>query len=188
MLRRPVFFLAASVVATVALAAGCGSSANKAVSTSTTAPAAQTQTVNAKTPSVSSKMICATEGQQEIAGSLGVKPSKPLAPKWLHKVYSCDYVYPTGVMKLSVRELPSDAAAKQAFDRLGTEVGRLPAGTLLGQGTYKTRNGSMVVLKDSKVLLVDVSGLPAHFGKPPLSRNEVALTVAVTVMGCWTGA
>jgi hypothetical protein len=36
-------------------------------------------------------------------------------------------------------------------------------------------------------LLVDASKLPANFGSPPQSRSDVALTVAVTVMGCWTG-
>ena len=32
--------------------------------------------------------------------------------------------------------------------------------------------------KDYKVLLVDVSGLPAQFGSPPDTKGDVALNVA----------
>jgi len=29
--------------------------------------------------------------------------------------------------------------------------------------------------------------LPAHFGAPPETRADVAVKVAATIMGCWTG-
>ena len=57
----------------------------------------------------------------------------------------------------------------------------------LGQGTFRLPDGSIFVVKDNKVMKVDVTKLPANFGSPPLSKNDVALTVAVTIMGCWTG-
>ena len=40
----------------------------------------------------------------------------------------------------------------------------------LGQGAFQTTNGSVVVRKDWKVLLVDDTGLPAQFGTPPTRR------------------
>ena len=58
----------------------------------------------------------------------------------------------------------------------------------LGQGAFTTKNLSAVVRKDYKVLTVDISKLPAHFGVPPDSRADVALNTAATIMGCWTGA
>ena len=91
-------------------------------------------------------------------------------------------------MPLSVHEAPSIAAARAYYDDLGRKLGRHSAGTTLGQGTFRTNNGSVVVIKDNKVLLVDVSHIPAKFGSPPLSRDDTALSVAVTVLGCWTGA
>jgi hypothetical protein len=36
--------------------------------------------------------------------------------------------------------------------------------------------------------LVDVSKLPASFGVPAASKADVAINVAATIMGCWTGA
>ena len=42
--------------------------------------------------------------------------------------------------------------------------------------------------KDYKVLLVDTSGLPTQFGSPPQTKKDVAIGVALTVLGCWTGA
>jgi hypothetical protein len=50
------------------------------------------------------------------------------------------------------------------------------------------RNGSAVVRKDYRVLLVDVSRLPARFGKPIASRSDMSAGVAGVIMGCWTGA
>lgn len=57
----------------------------------------------------------------------------------------------------------------------------------LGQGAFTTTDGSVVVRKDWKVLLVDISGLPARFGVPPTSAADVADTVADVILGCWAG-
>ena len=42
--------------------------------------------------------------------------------------------------------------------------------------------------KDNKVLLVDVSHLPARFGKAAAPPSEIAQAVGSAVLGCWTGA
>ena len=41
--------------------------------------------------------------------------------------------------------------------------------------------------KDYKVLLVDVTKIPADFA-PAMTRSDVALNIGVAIMGCWTGA
>ena len=46
----------------------------------------------------------------------------------------------------------------------------------------------MVVRKDYKILLIDVTKLPAKFGVPSDVRGNVAINVAEAIMGCWTGA
>ena len=55
----------------------------------------------------------------------------------------------------------------------------------VGQGAFHTTNGSVVVRKDSKVLLVNVTGLPAQFGEPPTTSGNVALTVAEVILASW---
>ena len=57
----------------------------------------------------------------------------------------------------------------------------------LGQAAFQTTDGSVVVRKDWKVLLVDDPGLPAQFGIPPTSSGDVAVTVADVILGCWAG-
>lgn len=48
-------------------------------------------------------------------------------------------------------------------------------------------DGDVVVRKDWKVLLVDISGLPSQFGVPPTSSTDVGYTVADIILGCWEG-
>ena len=57
----------------------------------------------------------------------------------------------------------------------------------LGQGAFQTTDGSIVVRKDWKVLLVDISGLPPQFGVPATSSGDVAVTVGDVILGCWSG-
>jgi hypothetical protein len=180
--------LLVAALALVAVAASCGSSGDDSTGATATTTTEALRVTYGPQPSESAKMICAREAQDEIAGSLGVKTSTPPVPKWANHTYSCDYVYPNGVIKLSVHEVPSIAAARAAFRQLGVVYGRTGEQATLGQGAFYTRNKSMVVVKDNKVMFVDTSGIPDQFGKPPLSRSDVGLTVAVTVMGCWTGA
>ena len=134
-------------------------------------------------------MVCADEGRNEIAKTVGRQITGPLVGSWRNRVYSCDYVYADNTrMALSVKQLSNQAETIAYFDALGTRLGRMHALQGLGQGAYQTANGSTVVHKDNLVLLVDVAHLPATFGTPPSPRADVSLSVAATIMGCWTSA
>jgi hypothetical protein len=139
-------------------------------------------------PSESAKMVCAHEAQSDIAGVLGVKPTKVTLPTWVDHLYSCRYVYPDGVMTLSVRELDSAADTTSYFDGLATTMGRRPDNLPIGEGAFITTDGSVVVRKDYKVLTVDASQLPAAFGTLALVPTDVSTAVAMTVLGCWSGS
>jgi len=39
----------------------------------------------------------------------------------------------------------------------------------------------------ARVLDIDVTRLPQQFGQPPQDRSNIALSIAATVMSCWTG-
>jgi hypothetical protein len=182
-------------VALMLVATGCGggsSSPSSSKSSSSQGTQSTDPSITAKpagvTPSESAQMICATEAQRDIAESLGVTPTKVTTPTWVDHIYSCTYEYPNGSFTMSVKEMDNLAETKAYFDQLGTKLGRQPGSIALGQGAYATTNGSMVVRKDFKVLLVDISKLPDPFGQPPQKRSVVALSAAAVLMSCWTGA
>ena len=139
-------------------------------------------------PSVSAKMVCAREAQQDIAENVGMQDVLVTAPTWIDHTYSCRYVYPNGTFVLSVKELDGKAQTTDYYNALGTQLGRLPDSTALGPDSFLTSNGSLVLRKDNKVLLVDVSHLPAQFGKSGSPPSEIAQAVGIAVLGCWTGA
>jgi hypothetical protein len=138
-------------------------------------------------PSVSAQMICQRELQKEIAYAFGVHTIAPVSPTWVSHLYSCRYVYPFGTMTLSVKELADRATTTDYYNGLENRLGDQQRLNGLGQGGFAAPNGTVVVRKDYKVLEVDTSRLPLQFGSPPIRRSDAAITVAGTIMGCWTG-
>jgi hypothetical protein len=174
----------------VALAmAGCASSST---STSSGADVITTTSVLPQpagpTPSRSAKMICSTEGRRDIADGLGVTAEAVTSPTWVAHSYACQYRYPDGVVSLSVKELDNARATERYFDTLVALLGRQSDTLEFGQGAFITRSGSVVVRKDWKVLLVDVSRLAPRFGPSRLVPADVATSIAAAIMGCWTGS
>lgn len=149
---------------------------------------APTSVAAADGPSVSATMVCEQEAQDDIAEALGIAAQRVETPTWKDRVYSCRYDYPTGSFAMSVKELTNDSETRQYLDALAARLGRAQRVDGLGQSAFITGNGSVVVRKDFKVLLVDDSTLPATLSSPPLTPANVAMLVAKTIMGCWTGA
>jgi hypothetical protein len=132
-------------------------------------------------------MVCAAEAQKDLRSALGATPTQVTTPTWADHVYSCAYVYPSGTMTLSVKELGNTDETKSYFDKLASTRGRRGQNMDIGDDAVATRDGSIVLRKDQKVLLIDVAKLPKRFGEPPFDRSQAAVAVAVTIMGCWTG-
>ena len=164
--------VAGAVIGFALLAAGCASAG---------ASPGQSQA-----PAAATAMICQTEAIHEIDSAVGVTATVS-SPAWRDDVYSCTYKYPTGSMRLSVKELPDLRQTSAYYHQLETVMGERGVVANLGQGAFHTTNGSVVVRKDAKVLLVDVTGLPAQFGQPPTTSDNVALTVADVILACWSG-
>jgi hypothetical protein len=177
--RRPGA-LGASLALILMLAA-CGSSGGGASSPPTTRPLP----VGA-TPSEISKMVCSAKAQKELADPLGVTAAVT-PPTWAADLYACTYRYPDGSFSLSIKELSSWPETYDYFDGLRRTLGQTGSVKDLGQAAFTTGNGSIVVRKDWKVLLVDISGLPDQFGAPATSRGDVAFTIADVILGCWAG-
>ena len=115
---------------------------------------------------------------------LGVRTTQPVVPTWSDHIYSCRYTYNKAVMVLSVKELSNKTETDAYFTSLKHRFGQVQD---LGESAFTTKNRSLVVRKDYKVLLVDISGLPGRFGDPPSSRGKIAIKVGATIMNCWTG-
>ena len=163
----------------VLLASGCGAAKVAAGATEAPSPAGPT-------PSAIATMICRSEAIAEINSAIGTS-AVVAKPTWIDHLYSCRYRYPTGTMRLSVKELSSWAQTTRYFDSLGIRLGDTATIPNLGQGAFQTKDGSVVVRKDWKVLLVDVAGLPGQVGQPPVSPGNAAVTVADVILGCWNG-
>ncbi|MGO9875298.1 MAG: hypothetical protein ACLPVY_16010 [Acidimicrobiia bacterium] len=180
------------------LALGACSSGGSGKAATTTAPATSATGVDqlsssswevAKpTPSTSAQMVCQKEAREEIASSLGVTETRVTTPTWdvAEHLYSCTYVYPTGTITLSVKELSNEAETTAYFDSIEHKYGTTQPLIGLGQGAEILQNSDVVVRKDYKVLLVDVQDLPANF-IPLMGRSDVATNIAAVIMGCWSG-
>lgn len=176
------------LAAVITMAVACSSSSpTAATKTNGTVGAVPPQPAG-KNPSASAKMVCAKEAQNELGSGLGVTPVQVTRPTWVDHVYACQYVYPTGTLSLSVKELDSARQTTSYYEAFAARLGRRPGRLAVGQGAYVTTDGSVVVRKDWKVLLVDVSRLSNPFGQPPQSPSDTGLTVAATILSCWSGA
>jgi len=139
------------------------------------------------TPSVSAKMICRHEVVADLARVLGVATVATPSATWSRHRYTCPYRYRDGTMVLSVQALPTLAGTRAYMTSLGSALGVAGVVANVGQGAFATKDGSVVSRKDNKVLLVNVRGLPATFGRPATARGEVALTVTQVIFACWRG-
>ena len=140
------------------------------------------------TPSVSARMICRHESIVAIADqSVGEPTITAPQATWSHHRYTCTYRYANATMVLWVQELPSLRATRAYMASVGRARGDAQRIANVGQGSFATTDGSTVSRKDNKVLVVDVHGLPATFGRPPVSRADIALSVTQLIFACWRG-
>ncbi len=181
--RPRAFHRAVAVLLT--LAGGAGGAGCASTGTATT-PTARVPLPAGRTPSAISQMVCSARTQDDLATVLGVTATVS-PPTWANHVYSCRYSYADGSFTLSVKELSSWPQTYAYFDGTATRLGNSGRASGLGQGAFNTANGSVVVRKDWKVLVVDISGLPPRFGVPATSAADVAYTIADVIMGCWAG-
>jgi hypothetical protein len=187
-MRQPKTLLVLAGFACMLSLTGCGGSKPATPPGNSQKATVQAAQPARATPSASAKMICAPKTQTELASALGVHTTRPVVPTWANHLYSCRYTYHNAVMVLSVKELSSQAQTNAYFTSLAHRLGQSQRPSLIYRGAFfPTKNRSAVVRKDYKVLLVDITGLPAHFGAPPENRADIAIKVAATIMDCWTG-
>lgn len=140
-------------------------------------------------PSAAAKMVCGDETRTNIIRILALPGAPRTSDSWVGKLYTCTYVLPAGSLILSVKETAGPAAARAHFDDLqqrqasATPIEGL---TNLGLPAFETPSGSVVFVKDSFVLTVDATALPATLGPHDVSRNALAYETATAVLACWS--
>lgn len=162
--------------------AGCSSASTSSSGSSTT----EAPLPAGAQPSELAKQVCQETARKDIASALG-ESATVSTPTWVDHLYSCRYDYPTGSIGLSIKELSSWDETFAYFNGLAKTMGKDRDLQGLGQGAFQTADGSVVVRKDWKVLLVDISHLPPKFGVPPTASGYVAVTVGDVILNCWSG-
>jgi hypothetical protein len=118
-------------------------------------------------------------------------PSTPATTTaWADHLFTCTYHLPTGRLVLSVKEPPDTATATTYYSTLRQQSGvthPLTAAQGLGNPGFESANGTVVVLKDGKVLRVDATGMPQVSGPNMIARADLAYEVATDILGCWQG-
>jgi hypothetical protein len=191
-MRRLLILFVLPIAAATLAACGSSSTTSTGSAATTTTPelfSSKSYEQAKPNPSISAKMICEKEAQADIASSLGIKATRVTQPTWIRAqhVYSCTYVYPNGNIVLSVKEMSSASETTAYYNSIVKQYGTIQPLTGLGQGAWVLKNDDVVVRKDYKVLLVNVAGIPKKF-QPLLTSSDVAINVAVSIMGCWSGA
>jgi hypothetical protein len=168
---------AASFLALLILLAGCGA---------TPASGSDAGASTGKPPA-SAAMICDADIKSKVREALSLAGPPSTEWRWSNGVYTCDYHLPMGRMSLQVTVLAGARQARTLFnaDRARTPGARPLAG--LGERAIGTENGTVLVLKDNQILVVDTTRLPPEFGANGQRRTDLAYEVASDVMGCWTG-
>ena len=137
-------------------------------------------------PSASALMICSEEVRSDVSKVAALATPPASMSMFADHLYTCTYTLPTGRLTVSVKDLTSPAATTSYF----TDVRHRLTGSAdlagLGDGAFGTPAGTVVLRKDSHVLEVDASHLPAVFGKQSEKRADFAYEIASDILGCWT--
>ncbi len=134
-------------------------------------------------------MVCGDETRTNIVRILSLPVPPRTTDKWAEKLYTCTYALPAGPLVLSVKETPDPAAARVYFDglRRSTASARPIEGMAnLGLPAFQSTAGSVAFVKDSFVLTVDATTLPATLGPHSVSRSAFAYEIATAVLACWS--
>ncbi len=141
----------------------------------------------ADAPSPQAEMVCQPEAQQDIQDLIGVVPTTVGPIQYANHTTTCRYVYANGSFTLVVQDLPNELVTTRTYEALAGKLGKVDSIDLPDAQAFSTNDGSVVLRRDTKVMLVDVTQLPATFGSPPSPRADAARLIMKAVLNCWVG-
>jgi hypothetical protein len=180
--------VAGGLAALAVLVAGCGGQ-SAPPSGPPTGPSLGPAVVTAlpDAPSPQAEMVCAPEAQQDIQDLIGVVPTAVGPIQYANHTSTCRYAYANGAFTLVVQDLPNDITTTRTYEALAGTLGKIDSIDLPDAQAFTTNDGSIVLRRDTKVMLVDVAQLPGTFGSPPSPRADAARLIMKAVLNCWVG-
>lgn len=145
-------------------------------------------TPTADGPSEASLMVCGDQPMDRLTSILKLDSKPHTINDWADSTFTCTYHLDEGALKISVKEVTDQAAALEHFEveqALAKDAKPIEGLANLGFPAYETAAGSAVFQKDSFVLHVDASDLPATLGPNNITRNALAYQLSTTILACW---
>ena len=139
-------------------------------------------------PSEAAKMVCGDQPMDRLTSILDLEQDPHTVDSWADSTFTCIYHLDEGALEISVKEAPDEAKALTYFDAmqaLAKDAAPIEGLANLGFPAYETADGSAVFQKDSFVLQVDASDLPATIGPDAITRNALAYQLSTTILACW---
>jgi hypothetical protein len=143
---------------------------------------------SAEGPSEAAKMVCGDQPMDRLTSILDLKQDPHTVNSWADSTFTCIYHLDEGALEISVKEAADQSTALnyfQAMQALAVDAKPIEGLANLGFPAYETEDGSAVFQKDSFVLQVDASDLPATLGPDAITRNALAYQLSTTILACW---
>ncbi|MET4060287.1 hypothetical protein ABIB35_001832 [Arthrobacter sp. UYP6] len=139
-------------------------------------------------PSEAALMVCGDQPVERLTSMLDLEQNPHTINDWVDDTFTCTYHLQEGALEISVQEAPDQTMALTYFEAkqaLAQDAKPIEGLANLGFPAYETADGSAVFQKDSFVLQVDASALPATLGPDGISRNALAYQLSTTILACW---
>ncbi|MCU1516654.1 MAG: hypothetical protein JWQ75_1375, partial [Pseudarthrobacter sp.] len=139
-------------------------------------------------PSSAALMVCGDQPMDRLTSILDLDTDPHTINDWVDSTFTCTYHLQEGALDISVQEDPDPATALKHFEAmqaLAKDATPIEGLANLGFPAYETADGSAVFQKDSSILKVDASDLPAALGPDSITRNALAYQLSTTILACW---
>lgn len=142
----------------------------------------------ADAPSDAALMICGDQPKDRLTAILDLDTAPHTINDWADSTFTCTYHLEEGDLAISVQDAGTKASALTYFEAkqaLAKDAKPIEGLANLGFPAYETADGSAVFQKDSMILQVDASDLPATLGPDNVTRNALAYQLSTTILACW---
>jgi hypothetical protein len=139
-------------------------------------------------PSAAALMVCGDQPKERLRAILDLDSDPHTINNWADSTFTCTYHLAEGALVISVQDATDQASARKYFDAmqaLAKDAAPIQGLANLGFPAYETDDGSAVFQKDSFVLKVDASALPATLAPDNITRNALAYQLSTTILACW---
>jgi hypothetical protein len=133
-------------------------------------------------------MVCGDQPKERLRAILDLDSDPHTINNWADSTFTCTYHLAEGALVISVQDATDQASARKYFDAmqaLAKDAAPIQGLANLGFPAYETDDGSAVFQKDSFVLKVDASALPATLAPDNITRNALAYQLSTTILACW---